>query len=115
MSTFVSMITWAGDTRPHHVEIRAAIDARFQDLRDAGFHSLVFLPDDHACTAVMVASCGDDGDVARIASAIWPDRAVRVESMCFDDDVVPAWIGREEEPPPTDAYLAAVFRAVVAA
>jgi hypothetical protein len=108
------MITWAGDARPHPPEIRAAVDARFAELRDAGFHSLVFLPDERVCTAVMVASCDDDDDVGRIASAICPDRDVHVESMRFDDDV-PAWVGRETVPPPPSHYLAAVLEAVVSA
>jgi hypothetical protein len=115
MSTFVSMITWAGDARPHPVEVRAAVDARFSELRDAGFHSLVFLPEDRACTAVMVASCDDEDGAERIASAIWPDCDVRVESMRFDDDDVPAWIGREATAPRPSDYLAAVLDALVSA
>jgi hypothetical protein len=115
MSTFVSMITWTGEAPPHPVEIRAAVDARFTELRDAGFHSLVFLPDDRACTAVMVASCDHDDDVGRIASAICPDRDVRTESMRFDDDAVPAWIGRQAMAPRPSDYLTAVLDALVSA
>ena len=115
MSTFVSMITWTGDTRPHPVEVRAAVDARFAELRDAGFHSLVFLPDDRACTAIMVARCADEDGVSRIASVIWPHADLQVESMPFDDQDVPVWIGHQAASPPPSDYLAAVLEAVVAA
>ena len=113
MATFVSMLTWSGYRRPQAADIREAVDDRFDEFRDAGLHSLVFLPEAGTCVAVMVAKCEDDDAVGHIAAAICPDAEVRVESMQFDDANVPAWIRRDADPEPPDEYLSAVLEAVV--
>jgi hypothetical protein len=62
-------------------------------------HSVVFLPDEGGCAAVMVATCRDEDETAKLAAAIDPCRHVRVESMLFDEDPGrPAWLRRDPVP-----------------
>ena len=61
---FVSMVKWTGDPQPHPADVRAAIAAREQTLAGAGLHSVVFLPDEGTCSAIMIATCDLEPDVA---------------------------------------------------
>ena len=112
---FVSMVKWTGDPQPHPADVRAAIAAREQTLAAAGLHSVVFLPDEGTCSAIMIATCDLEPDVAGVAAAILRDATVQIDSMKFDD-VPPAQvqIGLEDAPPPPPGYLDAVLEAVEA-
>ena len=115
MPTFVSMLNWSGDPQPQPADVHDAIEARALELREAGLHSVVFLPDEGACAAIMVATCETDTDVERLAAAILPGSAVDMEAMRFDEPATQVWPGREEAPPPArPGYLSAVFEAVIA-
>jgi hypothetical protein len=114
MPTFVSMLNWSGDPQPQPADVHDAIAARALGLREAGLHSVVFLPDEGACAAIMVATCETDRDVERLAAAILPGSVVDMEAMRFDEPTMPVWLEREEAPPPPAGYLSAVFEAVVA-
>ncbi|HYM27375.1 MAG TPA: hypothetical protein VET66_04455 [Steroidobacteraceae bacterium] len=115
MPTFVSMITWSGASPPRPDAIRAEVDARFAEFRDAGLHSFVFLPEERACAAVMVASCPDRVAVERLAAAIYPPVPARVESMQFDDAETDAWSPGARLPARPEEYLSAVLEAVASA
>jgi hypothetical protein len=95
------MVNWSASPQPRSADIRCALDLRSPELRDAGLHSIAFLPDEGACAAVMVSTCRDTDAVVRLATRIQPAAMVRVESMQFDDDPgVPSWVVRESTPPP---------------
>ena len=68
MSTFVSTVTWRREPKPIVSEIEAAVSARSPELRAAGLHSVMFVPDHLGCTAVFVTTCEDDA-IARIAGS----------------------------------------------
>ncbi len=77
MPTFVSMITWSGDPQPQPADVLDELGTRSRVLRDAGLHSLVLLPDEGVCSAIMVATCHMEADV-RAACAVDPaERAGR--------------------------------------
>jgi hypothetical protein len=114
MPTYVSMINWTGQPQPAAVDVRRALGLRARDLRHSGLHSLVFLPDEGDCAAVMVCTCRDADAVVQLAARIYPDTKVRVESMQFDDDPgVPSWVVRESTPPPAHVVRAPVPPAAV--
>jgi len=93
--------------------VRDAIALQNVTLRRRGMHSLAFLPDEGACTGIMVASCRDADDVERLAASILPEADVRVESMMFEDEPgVPAWITREVVPPPPRDFRKALLKAI---
>jgi hypothetical protein len=85
MSTWISMLKWSGDPEPSPAEVRAAIAPRATTLRRRGLHSLVFLRDEGECSAVMIATCNDERDAARLAADVLPRASVEVESMRFED------------------------------
>jgi len=113
MPTFVSMLNWTGTPAPMPDDVGEAIAGRTYELRDAGMHSVVFLPDQGDCAAIMIATCADEDALVRLAESIFLSAHVHIESMVFDDDSkMPAWIGREEVPPPPGGYLGALYEAV---
>jgi hypothetical protein len=94
------MLNWSGAPQPSANAIRSAIGLRSPFLRMRGMHSVVFLPDEGECAAVMVATCRDADAVDELARSIDPSADVRVESMVFDDDPgTPAWLQHASEPP----------------
>ncbi|HEY8172055.1 MAG TPA: hypothetical protein VIH21_03125 [Dehalococcoidia bacterium] len=114
MPTYVSILNWSGDPLPTAAEVRAAIDGHGAALIRQGLHSLAFLPDEGDCAAIMVATCRDDISVERLAASIVNDAKVHVESMVFDDDPgTPAWIAKEEAPPPPFDFHRALLDAIV--
>ncbi len=113
MPTYVSMVKWTGDPQPQPADVREAIAAREPALADAGLRSIVFLPDEGACCAIMVSTCDRELDVERLASAILREATVRIDSTRFDD-IPPELrqISAEEAPPPPAGYLGAVLEAI---
>jgi len=115
MPTFVSMITWSGDPQPQPADVLDEVSGRSRVLREAGLHSLVFLPDEGACSAIMVSTCHVEVDVERLAQSILRSAKVDIDSMRFDDGpAAPVKLGRKDAPPPPSSYLSAVLEAVVA-
>jgi hypothetical protein len=113
--TFVSMVKWTGEPQPHPADVRDAIAARGQTLAAAGLHSVVFLPDEGACSAIMIATCDLGPDVARLAEAILRGATAHVDSMKFEDvPPAPVELELEDAPPPPPGYLDAVLQAVEA-
>jgi len=116
MPTFVSMVRWTGDPQPEPADVRDAIAAREAALADAGLRSIVFLPDEGACCAIMVATCDREPDVERMASAILRGATVRIDSTRFDDiSPAPAQSVAEDAPPTPPGYLGAVLEAIESA
>lgn len=105
MPTYISMLNWTGSPQPSANAIRSSIALRSPFLRMRGMHSVVFLPDEGECAAVMVATCRNEDTVTQLARSIEPSAAVRIETMLFDDDPgVPAWLQHASEPTlPRDA------------
>lgn len=100
------MINWSGNPQPEPSDVRAAIDERSLELRAHGLHSMVFLPDEGVCAAIMVASCENAADAGALGASILPDAAMRIESMPFDDDGgMPARLQRRDAPPSADVAL----------
>lgn len=115
MPTYVSVLNWTGFPQPRTEDVRRAIASRPDVLRGAGMHSVVFLPDEGECAAIMVATCDGARDAAAIASSILPSADVKVETMLFDDDPgTPAWVVREVAPPPLRDFRRALLEAIVA-
>jgi hypothetical protein len=113
MPTFVSMLNWTGTPAPMPDDVGEAIAGRTYELRGAGMHSVVFLPEQGDCAAIMIATCADEDGLGRLAASILPGARVHIESMEFDgDSKMPAWIGREGVPPPPGGYLGALYEAV---
>jgi hypothetical protein len=113
MPTFVSMLNWTGTPAPTPDNVGEAITGRTYELRDAGMHSVVFLPDQGDCAAIMIATCTDEDALGRMAASILPSAHIHIESMVFDgDSKMPAWIDREEALPPPGGYLGALYEAV---
>lgn len=111
MPMFVSMLNWSGTPQPSPEDVRDAIrDDVTLPLR--GLHSLVFLPDEGACAAVMVASSDDVRGVRRIARMILPWAHVRIESMRFDEPDAPAMVVEDSLPHPPYDYRRALLAAV---
>jgi hypothetical protein len=116
MPTFVSIVNWSGCPQPRIPEVRLAIELHQRALRRRGMHSLAFLPDEGACTGIMVATCATAEHATSIAASIVPDADVRVESMVFEDEPgVPAWITREVVPPPPRDFRRALLKAITSA
>ena len=115
MPTFVSMVRWTGDPQPHPADVRAAIAAHERTLSEAGLHPVVFLPDEGTCSAIMIATCDFEADVARLAAAILRNATVHIESTKFGDvPPAPLALELEDAPPPPPGYLDAVLEAVEA-
>ena len=113
MPTYVSIVNWSGCTAPRIADVRRAIQQRDAELKRLGMHSLAFLPDEGACTGIMVATCHDAAAAERIAASILPEADTRVESMMFEDEPgVPAWISREAVPPPRQDFRRALLKAI---
>jgi hypothetical protein len=113
MPTYVSMVTWTGDPQPEPADVRDAIADRGPALADAGLRSVVFLPDEEVCCAVMVSTCDRKMDAERLASEILSEATVRVDSTRFDDiPPAPGQFVAEDAPPSPTGYLGAVLEAV---
>ena len=113
MPTYVSMVRWTGDPQPQPPDVREAIATCEPALADAGLRSIVFLPDEGACCAIMVSTCDRELDVERLASAILREATVRIDSTRFDDiPLEPEQLGAEDAPPPPTGYLGAVLEAI---
>jgi hypothetical protein len=113
MPTYVSLVRWAGDPQPQPADVRHAIADREPALAGAGLRSIVFLPDEGACCAIMVATCDTEPDVERLASAILRGATVRIDSTQFDDFLpAPMQPGAEDAPPLPAGYLGAVLEAI---
>src|SRR5512142_1561085 len=113
MPTYVSMVRWTGNPQPQPLDVRDAIAEREPARADAGLRSVVFLPDEGACCAIMVSACDREQDVERLASDILRKATVRIDSTRFDD--IPPELeqfGSEEAPPPPTGYLGAVLEAI---
>ena len=89
MGTYVSMLVWDGSPPAAPVDVRAAILRHDAALRRRGLHSVVILPDQGGCAAVMIATVADECSAERLARAILPGAALSVESMRFDEDPAP--------------------------
>ncbi len=114
MPTYISMLNWTGSPQPRPADVRVAVLREDGAVRLRGLHSIALLPDEGACSAVVIATADSEGAVERLAAAILPSATVRVESMRFDDrdaraDTVRAAVRPSE---PRD-YLEAVLEAVV--
>jgi hypothetical protein len=108
-------VNWSGRRQPRIEDVKRAIALRSPHLRRRGMHSLAFLPDEGACTGIMVSTCTDEREATRIAASIMPDAIVRVESMLFEDEPrVPSWIARDASiPPPPRDFRRALLKAIV--
>ena len=116
MATFVSMLNWCGEPPLAQADIQRQADVRGDGLRAAGMHSLVFLPDEGTCAAIMISAAEDAASADSLARAIVPRAYVRVESMRFDDDPAPpAWLMLGDEADLPDAGLVALYEEVAAA
>ena len=116
MATFVSMLNWCGEPPVEPADVQRQADVRSDHLRAAGMHSLVFLPDEGSCAALMISAADDATSVDSLARAIIPRAYVRVESMRFDDDsATPAWLTFDGEPDLPGTGLEALFEEVAAA
>jgi hypothetical protein len=110
------MLNWCTGAQPRPRALQREADVRAPELRAAGMHSLVFLPDEGECAAIMIATGEDASAVERIARAISPRVYVRIESMRFDDDpAMPAWIIGNAGPTLPGDGLAALYDEVAAA
>ncbi len=110
MPMYISMLNWTGTPQPSPEDVRDAVRSDVT-LPLRGLHSMVFLPDEGACAAVMVASAEDERGVRRIARLILPWARVRIESMRFDEPAAGAVVEGTLPRPPHDyrrALLAAV-------
>jgi len=113
MPTYVSMIKWTGDPQPEPADVRDAVAERETALAEAGLRSVVLLPDEGACAAIMVSTCDHEPDVKRLASAILREATVRIDSTRFDDiPPEPKQFGAEGAPPPPAGYLGTVLEAI---
>jgi hypothetical protein len=113
MSTYVSLVRWTGDPQPEPADVRHAIADREAALAGAGLRSIVFLPDEGACCAIMVATCDTEPDIERLASAILRNATIRLDSTQFDDFLpAPEQTGAEDAPPLPAGYLGAVLEAI---
>ena len=113
MGTYVSMLVWDGSPPAAPVDVRAAILRHDAALRRRGLHSVVILPDQGGCAAVMIATVADECSAERLARAILPGAALSVESMRFDEDPAPAAALAIVRPAPRD-YLETELDAVIA-
>ncbi|HZP56909.1 MAG TPA: hypothetical protein VFC53_05070 [Dehalococcoidia bacterium] len=92
MPTFVAIVNWDGDAADLRKRVARAAEARAAKLGPLGLHSLMLLPDDPGCAAVMVARAADEAGVRAIASEVVPDAVVSVETMRFDEGPsTPIW------------------------
>ncbi len=113
MPTYVSMVKWTGDPQPEPADVRDAIAAREPALAEAGLRSIVFLPDEGVCCAIMVSTCDREPDVERLASAILREATVCIDSTQFDDvRPAPEKLDSEDAPPLPTGYLGAVLEAI---
>ncbi len=113
MPTYISMVSWSGSPHPSIARIRAAIDERSPFLRMGGLHSVVFLPDEGACAAVMIATCRNAASAEKIAAEIDPQSRVIVDTMLFDDDPgTPAWLRHESRPPLPRSAVRSLLQAI---
>jgi len=117
MGTYVSMLTWAGAPQPRPSDVRNAVRRRSQQLHTRGLRSLVFLPDEGDCAAVMVCGAPDEEAVAELAYSILPRAILRVETMKFDDGPGDDSHGMGEvvHPPPPCGHLGEPVDGIVAA
>jgi hypothetical protein len=109
------MLNWSGTPQPSVHAIRTAIGIRSPFLRMRGMHSVVFLPDEGECAAVMIATCRDAEAVDQLAACIEPAARVRVETMLFDDDPgAPAWLQEVTAPPLPRGAARSLLQAIAA-
>ena len=115
MPTYISILNWSGTPEPRPSDVRIAVLRHGGRLRAAGLHSIVLLPGEGACAAVMVAATGDEATVERLAASILPHATIRIETMRFDVETTEPDGTREVVyPPPPRDYLRAVLEAVAA-
>jgi hypothetical protein len=113
MPTYISMLNWSGSPQPSIASVRSLLTLRSPFLRMRGMHSVAFLPDEGDCAAVMVATCRDEEETAKLAASIAPAFDVRVESMLFDDDPgTPAWLQQETAPPLPRGAVRSLLQAI---
>mgnify|MGYP001568964636 CR=1 FL=1 len=114
MPTYISMLNWTGQPRPRPADICTAVLTQGTRLRDRGLHSVALLPDEGACSAVMVATTESESAAARLAASILPHATIRIESVRFDDGAPdPDGLREVVCPPPPRDYLRTVLEAVV--
>jgi hypothetical protein len=112
MATFVSILTWTPGGNGSADEVRQQVRGRAGELRRSGLHSFALLPDaDGSCSAVIVASCEGEAQLATLARDIVPVEDVRTETMRFDEPVrrAPA---RRRGPMRHPDYRVALLRAL---
>ena len=73
LPTYVSIVNWSGARQPRIDEVRRAIALHDAELRRIGMHSLAFLPDEGACTGIMVSTCACVHEAEQIAAAARDD------------------------------------------
>lgn len=112
MPTWIAMLNWTGCPQPHPADVRDAIRRRSPQLRRAGLHSIVFLPDEGDCAAVMIAACSDKRAAERLAASVLPGAEVEVDSMLFDDGQTAPVPARGVVPPPRRDYRRRLLHAI---
>ena len=90
MPTYVSILNWSGTPQPTPAGVQRAIEQRAHDLRRKGLHSVVLLPDEGECAAILVTTAREEAAVSSVARSIFPAAAVHCETVLFDagDDTV---------------------------
>ena len=114
MPTYISMLNWSGDPQPQIEDVRRAIALNSPALKRRGLHSVAFLPDEGACSAVMVATVDNPASITSIATSLLPRAVVRIESMRFDDESGTREPARAALPPPPRNFHRALMRAIAA-
>ena len=113
MSTFVSTVTWHGHPRPRITDVQETVSERSRELWDAGLHSVIYIPDGSACSAVLITTCDHDDTVANIAAQLCPAAQVSVETVAADPPAMPLWLGLEERPAPPEPWMEALLADVL--
>lgn len=113
MATYVSILNWSGEPQPTAHDVRAAVAAQREWFRSRGLHSLVFLPDEGECAAIMVSNCARRNDPEALAQDILPAASLLCETMRFDDP--PAASAALQRPRPPQDFSRALLRAIAGA
>ena len=115
MPTYISMLKWSGAPPPDAAGVRASLELRSPLLRSRGMHSVVFLPDEGECAAVMVSTCANEDGPRDLAHLVCPGTTVVVDTTLFEDDGrTHVHVSRKAVPPRPETFTGKVLQAIVA-
>lgn len=112
--TYVSVLNWYGSPQPTPAAVRDAIQERAAFLRRKGLHSVVFLPDEGRCAAIVIATARDAAAVSSLVRSIFPSAAMDCDTMLFDAQPAPTPRPRTIHPPSSGDFRQALLRDLVA-